>query len=121
MLSKHPEIAWDAALQAKNVREFDTACVVGPYKYRDVDHYYADSSPVNVSARITVPCLSVSALDDPVCCGMSVPVDGHDNLGPGLVAIVTENGGHVAFAEGIFPSSSWMDRIAGDWFESCLS
>ena len=35
--------------------------------YPTVDAYYTASSPIHYSHRIAVPCLSISAADDPIC------------------------------------------------------
>lgn len=124
VLQSHPDIKWDDMLQAKSVRDFDVACVVGPYSYADVDHYYSDASPVRVSGQIATPTLTLNALDDPVCCGSTVPAEAHPARGPGLVSILTARGGHVAFAQrgsgwwGSPPSASWMDQVVVDWFNS---
>jgi len=119
VLSKHPQIRWDEVMNAENVRKFDAAAVVGPYGYKDVDHYYEDSSPRYKTGGITVPTLSISAEDDPVCCATSVPSHGHDEIGPGLVACVTNAGGHVSFPEGPWGTEAWTDRVVLDWIQSC--
>ncbi|KAH9261756.1 hypothetical protein BASA81_000412 [Batrachochytrium salamandrivorans] len=122
MLKPHPDIKWDDMLQAKSIRDFDEACVVGPYSYLDVDHYYSDASPIHVSGQIATPTLTLNALDDPVCCGTTVPGEAHHTRGPGLVSILTARGGHVAFAQPSggwsLPSESWMDQVVVDWFNS---
>jgi predicted alpha/beta-fold hydrolase len=119
VLSTHPKVKWQELITAQNVRQFDHAGVVGPHGYRDVDHYYEDSSPRYKTSGITIPTLSVSARDDPVCCATTVPAHEHEDIGPGLVACLTDAGGHVSFAEGIIPSESWADRVIVDWLNSC--
>jgi predicted alpha/beta-fold hydrolase len=119
MLSTHPKIKWQDLMNAENVRMFDTAAVVGPHGYRDVDHYYEDSSPRYKTSGITIATLSVSAQDDPVCCATTVPVHEHAEIGPGLVACITDAGGHVSFPEGLFGSDSWTDRVIVDWLRGC--
>jgi len=119
ILRTHPKIEWDKVINAVNVRAFDSAAVVGPFGYRDVDHYYEDSSPKYKTSTIVIPTLSVSAEDDPVCCVTSVPMHGHETLGPGLTACVTAAGGHVGFAEGLWPSDSWTDHVIIDWIHCC--
>lgn len=114
-LSVHPKVDWAGLLGSKTVREFDHYGVVGPYKYRDVDHYYYDASPIRVSKNITVPTLALVALDDPVCSGLGAPEHENENIGPGLNVLVTARGGHVAFAEGLWPGDSYMDRCVLDW------
>jgi len=101
---------------AKNIREFDHAAVVPVMGFRDVEHYYTESSACRVSMRITTPTVALSAEDDPVCSVEGCPVT-QDALGPGLVVVQTRKGGHVSFMEGVTPTSrGWMDTVAVEWF-----
>ena len=104
---------------AKNVRDFDHAAVVPVMGFRDVDHYYTESSACLVSVHITTPTLALSAEDDPVCSVEGCPVS-QDSLGPGLVVVQTRRGGHVSFMHGLLPTSEgWMDAVAVEWFLNC--
>ena len=104
---------------ARNIREFDHAAVVPVMGYRDVDHYYTESSACRVSHNIFTPTLALSAEDDPVCSVDGCPVT-QKELGPGLVVVKTRKGGHVSFMDGFFPTSKgWMDKVAVNWFQNC--
>ena len=118
-LLKNPgKIDMKGVANARNVREFDAAAVVPVMGYRDVDHYYTESSACRVSTNITVPTISLSSADDPVCSIGGCPTS-PDKLGPGLVIVQTKRGGHVSFIDGIIPSSNgWMDRVAVEWFRN---
>ncbi len=105
-------------LQSKTVREFDHYAVVPVHGYRDVDHYYNDSSAINTAHTITIPTLVLSAADDPVCTIKGSPTDAN-SIGEGVVIAVTRTGGHVVFANGLFLTTrSWMDESALEWFQS---
>eukprot|EP00602_Paraphysomonas_sp_CaronLab_P011216 CAMPEP_0185041702 /NCGR_PEP_ID=MMETSP1103-20130426/41364_1 /TAXON_ID=36769 /ORGANISM="Paraphysomonas bandaiensis, Strain Caron Lab Isolate" /LENGTH=310 /DNA_ID=CAMNT_0027581559 /DNA_START=155 /DNA_END=1087 /DNA_ORIENTATION=- len=106
-------------LRAKDVREFDHHAVVPVHGYRDVDHYYQDSSAVHHAHNITTPTLALSAEDDPVCAVEGRPMD-ISTYGDGLVVVTTRTGGHVAFTRGIhfFSTRSWMDDVAIEWLEA---
>jgi predicted alpha/beta-fold hydrolase len=116
---KNPgKIDMQAVAKAKNIREFDAAAVVPVAGYRDVDHYYTESSACRVSHNIMTPTLALSSADDPVCSIKGCPTT-DEKLGPGLVVVQTRNGGHVSFIDGIVPSTkSWMDSVAVEWFLS---
>ena len=117
---KDNKINIDGALSCNNVREFDQHAVVPVFGYKDVEHYYHESSAYKRAHNIHIPTLAVSSEDDPVCNSDGCPND-ITKFGDGLVVVRTEVGGHVAFADGFFlGTSSWQDTVAIDWFQSCL-
>lgn len=75
------------------------------HEYRDVDHHYNESSPVNYIHNISIPTLALSAADDPVCSIDGLPKD-FNSLSDNLIVCKARNGGHVAYAEGYFLSKS---------------
>ena len=84
--------------------------------YTTVEDYYRDVSPQNVAHLITTPTLAVSACDDPICMIKHCPTD-PDRLGPGLVVVKTQYGGHLAFPEGVLPlTRAWTDKLVVEWF-----
>lgn len=52
-------------LQCNTIREFDTAYTIKMFNYTNVYHYYEDASLSNKLHLINVPCLCLSAADDP--------------------------------------------------------
>lgn len=52
-------------LQCNTIREFDTAYTIKMFNYADVYRYYEDASLSNKLHQIHVPCLCLSAADDP--------------------------------------------------------
>jgi predicted alpha/beta-fold hydrolase len=104
-----------AVLKSKTVKEFDHNAVVPAHGFRDVDHYYVESSAYRVAANIFSPTLSISADDDPVCSSEGCPRNS-DEIGPGLVVARVCVGGHVGFSNSrIIGTSSWMDDVAVEW------
>jgi predicted alpha/beta-fold hydrolase len=111
----------DAVMNSKNVKEFDTHCVVPVHGFDDVDHYYAESSACRRSHNIKTPTLAISADDDPVCSAEGCPSI-VEEFGRGLVVVRSAVGGHVGFGTGFFPgTASLMDTAACDWFDACKS
>ena len=88
------------------------------HRYSTLEEYYLDSSACYSSHNITCPKLAISAQDDPVC---SHGGSALDFLGPGLVIIKTQTGGHLGFMESIFSPSSWIEKVALEWFGSVLN
>lgn len=116
LLNNPGKMDLDGIRTAKNVYDFDNSAVVPVMGYRDVDHYYEESSACLVSSSITTPTLALSAADDPVCSIEGCPVS-QEALGPGLVVVQTRKGGHVSFMDGVVPTSKgWMDAVAVEWF-----
>jgi len=116
--SKHRHVLrdrvdYDVLMAVATVREFDAAAIVSQHGYKDVDDYYLASSPRLVAHNIAVPTVALTAGDDPVCSAAGVP--SADKLGPGLVSVQSDYGGHVAFGEGVLGTSSWQDRVVLDW------
>ena len=119
-LTAHPDnkVLIEAAQSCSNVREFDSYAVVPVHGYQDVDHYYRDSSAYRRAQGISVPTLAVSSDDDPVCAASGCP-DDVSKIGPGVVIARTTIGGHVGFMERFYSTSSWQDKVAVDWCNSC--
>lgn len=51
--------------QCNTIREFDTAYTIKIFNYTNVYHYYEDATLSNKLHLINVPCLCLSAADDP--------------------------------------------------------
>ena len=84
------------ARRAFTFREFDDAATAPLHGFTGADDYYARSSSLPFLARITVPTLCISALDDPF-----VPPDcvarAREEASNAVRFVVTRNGGHVGF------------------------
>jgi hypothetical protein len=78
----------------------------------------------------------ISSADDPICNVNGIPYLGsfvsvhHNDLkeemaqgpGDGLIIAVVEHGGHLGFAEDMFPvNTSWIDRLCVEWFDAVLA
>jgi predicted alpha/beta-fold hydrolase len=88
-----------AVRRARSFREFDDAGTARVHGFRDVDHYYADSSSGPFLARVRVPTLIVHAEDDPFVDARSMP-RAAVAANPWLAAAFTRDGGHVGFLGG---------------------
>jgi predicted alpha/beta-fold hydrolase len=129
-----------------SITECDELLVAGGrYGYQSTHEYWADCSPKHRVQDISVPTLTISATDDPVCCHNGCPSlaggirSGVARENSGLVVVKTSVGGHLAFpclalftsripggdlvtefsdCSFLLPPSCWADHVALHWFES---
>lgn len=87
------------------------------FGFRDVWHYYASASTADRIDLIKTPTLIVNSKDDVVCDAFGLDIS-RVRQNPNLLAVHTEEGGHVAWSEGFAPSGeSWIDRTCCEFFE----
>jgi uncharacterized protein len=112
-LERFPEIADRARVAAaQTLYDFDEL-VTGPlHGFAGADDYYARSSALGFLAKVRVPTLLLSAVDDPF-----LPADVLDDVwriaakNPALVAEFVQRGGHVGFISG----PPWRPFYWGEW------
>lgn len=114
------DIDVERVLKAKSMADFDDAVTAPLHGFRDADDYYARNSSGQFLPSVQVPTLVIRALDDPMF-GSDVP---HMALARNeqLLALLVPHGGHVAFAEGIWPFSFryWAERQAARFLAGLL-
>jgi len=96
--------------------EFDDCLTAPLHGFASAADYYQRSSSVGFLARIEVPTLCISSLDDPFC-----PAEGVTRAiaaaGPQVSFEVTKHGGHVGFVAGRLPWRPvyWAEERAIAW------
>ncbi|XP_027840581.1 phospholipase ABHD3-like [Aphis gossypii] len=113
---------WDynQVIKSKTIREFDANYTIKLFEHESVDEYYKKASLHDKLDRIRVPCLCLSAADDPFCLESDLPLESADSV-ENLAILVTVKGGHIGFLEGIWPfsnSNEFMFRIIDQYFSS---
>ncbi len=107
-------------LKLKTVYDFDNTVTAPLHGFRDADDYYARSSSSQFLPHIRVPTLVIRAMDDPFF-GSDIP---HLTLAANaaLLPALVPHGGHVAFAEGIWPNRFhyWAERQAARFLAQFL-
>jgi predicted alpha/beta-fold hydrolase len=107
-------------LNAKTMADFDDAVTAPLHGFRDADDYYARNSSGQFLPGIRVPTLVIRAIDDPFF-GSDLP---HMALAANekLLPLLLPHGGHVAFAEGLWPYRFryWAERQAARFLAELL-
>ena len=73
----------------------------------------AQSNPIDVAYKITIPCLVANADDDPICTKANVDDHAQHMLNTGAercVLMEVPAGGHCAFATGL-RAERWLERL----------
>jgi predicted alpha/beta-fold hydrolase len=103
--ARFPDLADDATLaRARTLWDFDDVVTAPVHGFRDAADYYARSSSLGYLARVRVPALLLSALDDPF-----LPAEVLDEVravageNPALRLEFTPHGGHAGFVWGRAP------------------
>ncbi|XP_047312296.1 embryogenesis-associated protein EMB8-like isoform X2 [Impatiens glandulifera] len=111
---------WEGIEKSRSIRDFDNyaTCHVG--KFETVDTYYRHCSSSSFVAKVAVPLLCISSLDDPVCTKEAIPWD-ECRLNKNIVLATTKHGGHLAFFEGPTASGLWWVRATCEYLSVLLS
>jgi uncharacterized protein len=117
-LLAHPKSGLDAgAVRAsRTLRAFDDAFTAPSNGYRDAADYYARASSDPVLGAIRRPVLCISAEDDPMIPGATLPPP---LPGPFLRWVRTARGGHVGFLGGsLLRPRWWAEALAVAFLET---
>lgn len=101
------------ARQPRGMREYDERISMALHGFEDLSEFYVEQSCVHRLHKVKVPTIFLNALDDPIASGRNVPYDGILR-NPNTLLVVTPSGGHLGWAEGLWPFRSvptWMDRF----------
>ncbi|XP_017244933.1 embryogenesis-associated protein EMB8 isoform X2 [Daucus carota subsp. sativus] len=73
------------------------------------------SSCASYVKGVSVPLLSISSMDDPVCTAEAIPWD-ECRANKNVVLATTKHGGHLGYFEGLTASSLWWVRTVNEFF-----
>jgi predicted alpha/beta-fold hydrolase len=91
----------EAIARATTLWTFDDAVTAPIHGFRDAADYYARSSSLGFLAKVRVPTLLLSAIDDPFLPAEVLrEVAAIASTNPALTAQITARGGHVGFVGG---------------------
>lgn len=96
---RHPgQLDLERLRRVRGIVDFDDAVTAQLHGFGSAAEYYRRSSSGPLIGRIRRPTLLVTAVDDPMVPGGSIPEDAEKN--PYLSWLVTQHGGHVGFLAG---------------------
>lgn len=95
--------------QVTTIEEFDRECTAKTFGYSTVHEYYRLASSILFLKDISVPCLLLTALDDPIAHSETVPY--YEILhNPNIVLATTAKGGHLGWYE-----MQWNSFVPKRW------
>lgn len=118
-LDTFPDMAARETVESiRTIRDFDNTITAPIHGFENADDYYRRSSSIGWIARVRVPTLLLSAVDDPF-----LPPQVLDEVrsiakqNPSLQVEFSESGGHVGFVAGKSPLHAhyYMERRVGDF------
>ena len=114
-LALHPHLFDAKALQAsRDLYEFDNIFTAPLHGFKNTEDYWARASAKPRMAEIRIPALALNARNDPFMPESSLPLSGH--VGKHVTLWQPEQGGHVGFPSGAFPSHVHaMPQAVGQW------
>lgn len=114
-LALHPQLFDARALQAsRDLYEFDNVFTAPLHGFKNTEDYWDRASAKPRMAEIQIPALALNARNDPFMPASSLPKTGQ--VGKCVTLWQPEQGGHVGFPAGGFPSHVHaMPRAVGQW------
>lgn len=110
----------DAVRRARTFAAYDRVVTAPLHGFADELDYWRRASCLPYLARVRVPTLLLSALDDPFVPPAALPDPAR--LPANVVLEVTERGGHVGFVEGSpWRARSWAERRAVEFLGGVLA
>lgn len=107
---RHGVLDAGAVRATRSFAAFDGVVTAKLHGFRDADDYWTRSSSAQFIGAIRVPTLIVSAADDPIVPGDTIPHGAAAN--PAIDLRVTPRGGHVGFVGGSLTSPRYL---AEEW------
>ena len=117
---------FELLFKGDRVRHIDENLICPMFGFSSASEYYDAISPCKHFKTLPCPVVSIQAADDVFALEETIPLAEIANLPktakseagpfqPGPLAVVmAARGGHIGFAEGLFPTEqTWADRLAG--------
>ncbi|KAJ2853527.1 medium-chain fatty acid ethyl ester synthase/esterase 2, partial [Coemansia erecta] len=99
---------------SSGIMEFTEEMTRKAFGYSSAKELLDYSSCKNYMGGIKIPTLFLNSLDDPICIKSLIPFEKIVN-NPNLVLALTENGGHIGYMGGTWPTS-WVEHPVTEFF-----
>jgi len=124
LAGRRVDLDLDRLLRARTVRDIDAELTCKIFDYPSVDAYYADSSSGQRLGDVEIPMLLVSAMDDPLAPGHTIPF-AEAVRNENLILAATRRGGHLGWipdrpcADGGRWTAEWTEQSVMNYLDSC--
>ncbi|KAI5474701.1 alpha/beta hydrolase, carboxylesterase [Pseudohyphozyma bogoriensis] len=110
-LKDDPRVDWEALFgnPKQTLYEFDSLVTRVFGGYPSTEAYYRDASAGKYAHNVSVPLLSLSAMDDPIVSGETIPIEAAAT-NPNLIFATTSHGGHLGWFEGLWKPQRWIGK-----------
>ncbi len=96
------------------LRELDEHVTVPLNGFRDLEHYMVEASSSDYIHNLSVPLLSLNAVDDPLVSAEALDWALRKGSASGnFILVTTQRGGHMGWG-------SWADRLCVEFLHACL-
>lgn len=110
----------ELAMNARTVRDFDSAITRVSFGWKSVDAYYEGSGSYLKIPDVQIPLLCIQGLDDPIAVKEAIPYRELEN-NPNCVLVTTPTGGHLGWVQAGAPfGAPWADAVAAEWLKSAF-
>lgn len=119
-LADHDRIDFHRVMNVTTLQEYDTHLTCHLWGFDSLDEYYTAASGKNFLSSITIPFLTLQALDDPIIPATTIPY-GEFLRNENLCLVTTKVGGHVGWLEKLIPKgNTWSDEAACEFVQSVM-
>lgn len=110
-LKQHPKLDWNGIFDNPHTTlfEFDSLVTAPLGGHETAIAYYRSASATRFIDQVSVPLLSLSAMNDPVVCSGGIPLEAATK-NPNLVFALTKHGGHLGWFEGLLRPRRWIAK-----------
>eukprot|EP00873_Tetraselmis_striata_P045673 jgi/Tetstr1/465937/TSEL_010551.t1 len=87
-----------AVRDSQSLKDMEIHLISPMFGYKSVEEYYRDASTNDAIARITLPTLCISAMDDPIALSAGLPLQAFSQSAAAALAC-TRSGGHIGWPD----------------------
>eukprot|EP00873_Tetraselmis_striata_P032931 jgi/Tetstr1/453195/TSEL_040212.t1 len=109
-----------AVRDSQSLKDMEIHLISPMFGYKSVEEYYRDASTKDAIARITLPTLCISAMDDPIALSAGLPLQAFSQSAAAALAC-TRSGGHIGWPDLNRGSrASWTEAVLLQFFDAIV-